>query len=143
MRRTATRALAALTLSGVLFAQLHSPPPAVSDDQDDEEPPVPRITDTLPLAPNPQTELIELFQRVERRLHEMGGYLLGASAGDTQALEQVGESGLEELLRQARPERPQPSGGVGDLLAITKARGEQVLEDIDRILEIASKNGGT
>jgi hypothetical protein len=112
--------------------------------QDEGAPPRPAVEDLLPsAAQSPQEEMVELFQAVERRLQGMGGYLLDAGAGDTRKLAEVGDAGMLELLQQGRPNSPQPTGGVADLLSISKAEGAQVLEDIDRILVLAQQNGGT
>lgn len=66
-----------------------------------------------------EQELRELFGKVELRLREIDKLLSDASAGDTAKLDQVGASGLDELLRTA------------------SSRHREVLEGIDRILEIA------
>ena len=59
----------------------------------------------------------------------------------TAKLTELGESGMLELLQQGRPNAPQPTGGVADLLSISQAEGQRALEDIERILEIAAQNG--
>jgi hypothetical protein len=66
-----------------------------------------------------QHELVELFNKVETRLREMDRLLSDAGAGDTRALKNVGPSGIDELLKRS------------------KKTGEENLQDIDRILEIA------
>jgi hypothetical protein len=71
----------------------------------------------------PQSELVELFGRVENRLREIDRLLSDAGAGDTRALEKVGPSGIDELLKQGR------------------AGSEQAIKDIDRILELARQMG--
>lgn len=68
-----------------------------------------------------QEELRELFQKVERRLREIDRLLGDAGAGDVSKLAGVGASGIDELLRTARE------------------RQGEVIEDIDRMLEIASQ----
>ena len=110
----------------------------------DEKPPIrPDLEDLMPAAAkDPRAEMIELFQKVETRLAEMGRFLVDAGAGDTSQLEEVGASGIEELLDLAEPGRG-ASGGVGDLLAASRGHGKQALEEIDRILQIAQENGGT
>ena len=72
-----------------------------------------------------QDELRELFQKVERRLREIDRLLGDAGAGDVSKLEGVGSSGIDQLLRTARE------------------RQGQVIEDIDRMLEIAKQFGST
>lgn len=68
-----------------------------------------------------QREMIELFGKVETRLHEIDRLLSDAGAGDTSALKQVGPSGIDELLKRS------------------KEQGEQAIQDIDKILELAQK----
>ncbi len=68
-----------------------------------------------------QRELVELFNKVETRLREMDRLLSDAGAGDTRALKNVGASGIDELLKRS------------------KKSGEENLQDIDKILEIAQK----
>jgi hypothetical protein len=70
-----------------------------------------------------QQQLIELFGKVETRLREIDRLLSDAGAGDTRALEKVGPAGIDELLKQSRQ------------------NGEQALQDIDKILEIARQMG--
>ncbi|MDA1266011.1 MAG: hypothetical protein O2816_13100 [Planctomycetota bacterium] len=114
--------------------------------QDESERPEIGIEDLVPGAAgqaDPREEMTKLFQSVERRLKDMGGYLLDAGAGDTSKIAKLDATGIEDLLRQGRPEAPQPTGGVGDLLSISKAEGERVLEDIEKILQLAQQNGGT
>ena len=125
-----TRTFAAFALLGIAA-------PVMAQD---EEPERLGIEDLIPGAEqDPQQEMVKLFQEVERRLKGMGGYLLDAGAGDTSKLVSVEAAGIEELLRNGQR---QPTGGVADLLAASEAEGQRVLEDIDRILEIAQKNGG-
>lgn len=82
------------------------------------------ITAENPLAPSPQQDMVELFRKVERRLVEIDELLDQAGAGET---------GLSEV----------EESGIGDLLRGSMTRGEQVLEDIDAILELARQNGGS
>ncbi len=94
-------------------------------------------------AADPHDEMRKLFLKVEESLLRMDQYLLDASAGETSKLDEVGDSGIDDLLEQAASS----AGGVGAsgvarMLGVTRARGNTVLEDIDRILEIA-KNSGT
>jgi hypothetical protein len=63
----------------------------------------------------------ELFAKVERRLREIDKLLSDAGSGDTQKLAGVTSSGIDELLEKAR------------------TRQREVVEGIDRILEIASE----
>jgi len=92
--------------------------------------------------PTPEQEMAKLFREVESRMRSLGDLLFDASAGDTSKLRDGKESGIEDLLREARPQGD-ASGGVNDLLMISRLQGDLVLSGIDRILEIAAKNGGT
>ena len=118
---------------------------AVTSAQDEKPPIRPELDDIIPDMGgerSAQDEMIELFQKVEKRLHEMGAMLNEASAGDRSRLNEVNTSGIEDLIQLARPQG-KASGGVGDLLAASRGHGEEVLKEIDRILEIAAQNGGT
>ncbi len=142
MKRLSSRAWIVLTLAGGLV-------PLAAAQDDGTKPP---IRPPLPgmgggaAEKTPQQEMAELFLEVESRMRSMGELLLDASAGDTSKLNDVEESGIEDLLREARSQAGASggaSGGVGDLLLVSKLQGEQVLSGIDRILEIAAQNGGT
>ena len=74
---------------------------------------------------SPRDEMTELFVRVEKRLREIDDLLNDAAAGETSALEDVGEAGIEDLIQGS----------------MTRCR--EVVKDIDKILEIAANNGGT
>ena len=84
----------------------------------------PRLDDVLE-PQSPQDELTQLFRDVELRLRQIDELLDNASTGDTSGLAEVGESGIDKLLRRSME------------------GGQQVVRDIDRILEIAAQNGGT
>ena len=43
----------------------------------------PQLRDVVEAERSPQDEMLELFHAVERRMQDMGSYLLDASAGDT------------------------------------------------------------
>jgi hypothetical protein len=68
-----------------------------------------------------QDELVVIFQRVETRLREIDRLLYDASAGE--------------------PITSQAEGGITDLLRQTRGKNQEVLEDIDRILQIANERG--
>jgi hypothetical protein len=68
-----------------------------------------------------QDELVVIFQRVESSLREIDRLLYDASAGKPVASQ--AESGISELLRQ------------------TRSKNQDVLDDIDRILQIANERG--
>lgn len=141
MRRPTSRRLALKLTRGALFAAL-----CTGTWAQDEKPPIrPELDDVLPGAggqASAQEEMVQLFQTVERRLHEMGAMLTEASAGDRTRLAEVTKSGIEDLIQLAEPQGG-ASGGVGDLLAASRGHGKQALTEIDRILEIAAQNGGT
>lgn len=146
MKRLSSRTWMVLTLTAGLV-----PLAAAQDDETKPpiRPPLPGMGGEAAEA-TPQEEMAKLFLEVESRMRAMGELLLDASAGDTSKLSDVAESGLEDLLREARPQAGAAggasggaSGGVGDLLLVSKLHGEQVLSGIDRILEIAAQNGGT
>lgn len=136
------------TLCGALAAvlpSLASAWPAQGQPSQDEKKPIkPKLEDVLPAqgGSSAQDEMVELFHSVEHRLHEMRRWMTDASAGDRSRLLDIGESGIDDLIRSARPDGA-PRGGLGDLLAASRGNGSQVLEEIDRILEIAQENGGT
>lgn len=81
----------------------------------------------LPTTPfrqdDPQQQLIELIQKVELRLIDIDRRLSDASTGSV-PLEAVGDSGIDDLLRQASRD------------------SRQTIQDIDKILEIAQQMGG-
>ena len=138
MTRLSSRALILLSLAGCLV------PLAAAQDDGKKVPIRPPLPGMFPGSTEltPEQEMAQLFQKVESRMRSMGSLLLDASAGDTSKLKDAEESGIEELIRDARP-RAGASGGVADLLSVSKLQGDRVLNDIDRILEIAAQNGGT
>ncbi len=138
MKRLSSRTWIVLTLAGGLV-----PLAAAQDDgtKPPIRPPLPGMGG-LGAEKSPEQEMADLFREVESRMRSMGDLLLDASAGDTSKLKDAEESGIEELIREARP-RAGASGGVADLLSVSKLQGDRVLNDIDRILEIAAQNGGT
>ena len=69
-----------------------------------------------------QQEMKELFAKVERRLQEIDELLSNASSGDTSGLSSLGASGIDELLKRSQ------------------AGSKEVIEGIDRILEIAQES---
>jgi hypothetical protein len=81
---------------------------------------------TPPTKPhdNGQAEMRQLFAKVERRMREIDRLLSDAGAGDTAALAGAKKAGIDELLKN------------------TQARQHEVLDDIDRILEIARQSQG-
>jgi hypothetical protein len=118
------RTCAALLGAFILTASAQGQTIGQDDEGTPEEEPGRRHIEGLD-APSPQDEMTEIFLRVERRLREIDDLLSDASAGDVSALE-----GVEEA-------------GIGDLLRTSRDGSQKVVEDIDRILEIASQNGGT
>ena len=141
-RQKTSRSFAAFAALGLIL-----PGVAAAQDDGDDEKERPGLEDIDPFnpfaeRPDPHDELAELFVKVEKRLLRMGDLLLDASAGDTTALTEVGGAGIDEILANL-PERPGGGGGIGDLLRASEGHGERVLEDIDRILEIAEESGGS
>jgi len=106
--------------TGLLAAVLAVAAPA--QDPEGPLPPAPPV----PLgAVDPEAgrnEMIELFLEVEQRLREIDQLLFDASAGEA-----FGDE-VEEA-------------GIGDLLRQSTAKAEEVVEGIDRILEIAEQQG--
>jgi len=146
-RRSSRNRAALLGALGLVPLLAGSAPTSTQDVGQDGKPKLPirpKLEDVLPSAqPNdPQQEMIDLFHKVEHRLHEMRRWMMDASAGDRSRLSELGASGIDELIRRARPDG-KPTGGVGDLLAASRGHGQGVLEEIDRILEIAEENGGS
>jgi len=72
-----------------------------------------------PRAGDPHEEMQKLFGQVELRLREIDRLLSDAAAGSPRARAQAG------------------SAGMGELLVKSRDRAQQVVEDFDRILELA------
>ena len=70
-----------------------------------------------------EAEMRELFRSVEKRLKAIDELLSDASTGMTEGLDKVEESGLDEILKLSRQE------------------SQQVIDSIDRILEISEQQG--
>lgn len=82
--------------------------------------PVERLLETG-RAQGGQDEMVVLFQRIEGRLREIDRLLYDASAG--KGVVQPSESGIAELLRSSR------------------SKNQEVLDDIDRMLQLAHERG--
>jgi len=94
----------------------------------------------FPVTPptDARAELEQLFAKVEKRLERMSQLLGEASAGDTAALERIGGSGIDELIRAAEGAPPSGAGaGIGALIEATQGHGRELVQEIDRVLEIA------
>jgi len=90
----------------------------------DPEPEEENIPIELPgMVDQAQEEMLQLFRDIEQNLRKVDVLLSDAGAGDTSGLADVEES------------------GIGRLLEDTRDRSEQVLQDIDRLLEIAEEMG--
>jgi hypothetical protein len=98
-----------------------------------QDPPKPTPAPTPQVSPTPptptisdrdraQAEMRELFAKVERRLMEIDRLLSDAGAGDAPVPAGAKKSGIDELLRNSQ------------------TREREVLEGIDRILELAREN---
>jgi hypothetical protein len=97
------------------------PQAAALQDPDNEEENAPIV---LPgMVDQAQEEMLQLFRDIEQNLRKVDVLLSDAGAGDTRGLAEVEES------------------GIGRLLEDTRDRSEQVLQDIDRLLEIAEEMG--
>ena len=70
-----------------------------------------------------QEEILELFRDIEENLKTVDILLSDAGAGDTSSLSEVKEAGIGRLLENSR------------------AKSQQILTDIDRLLEIAEEMG--
>jgi len=116
----AVLAPAAVALAATLAAA--RPAPAVRDDPKAGDDP---LKPQLPFEMNEdQEELLRLFHEVERKLVAIDEKLMAAGAGEA-PLEEVEDSGLEKLLRS------------------TSSDSQNVVENLDKILEIAERMGGT
>jgi len=71
-----------------------------------------------------QAEMRAIFRRIETRLRDIDVLLTDAGAGDTRRLSEVGESGIDELLRRSMEE------------------GREVQREIDELLRLAAQAGG-
>ena len=141
MKWTKTGMFLALSMVGTFGS---APGQEGQEPQEEPKPPIqPRLSDLgIGEQPSPQEEMINLFRDVEERMADIGSLLLDASAGDTTRLEDLQGSGMEDLLKDEEG-TPQSTGGIADLLNASQRSGQQVLNDIDRILQIAAQNGGT
>lgn len=86
-------------------------------------PPLPEHSNA---AGEARQEMVELFHKVERRLAEIDALLYDASTGQPSARE-----GLASVA----------DSGIGELLQRSQSQSQEVLQDIDRILEIARQFG--
>ena len=87
-------------------------PPKVEEDKPD-------ILDSIGQGEPSEDELVALFARVETRLRDIDRMLYDASAG--------------------RPIEDAKESGIGELIQLAQSQSNSVLEDIDRILEIAQE----
>ena len=145
-----------LTLAALAIATLSQAALSLDD------PNKPKLGELNPFAEqDPQQEMRRLFKEVELRIDRMQSLLLSASAGETDALAELSESGMDDLFREQEGTPSSGStgssgesttsasggsgsgGSVAELLKSSRSHGGQVVKDIDRILEIAAQNGGT
>lgn len=112
------------TLFGFAPAEAQGPEPVQPEILDggdssleEKAPPIP-----MPFPPAPENqaaeEILKLFQKVDRSLGSIDSMLFDLGAGE-------------------RPLEAPTDSGLGDLLELTRAASESVVEDIDRILELA------
>lgn len=90
-----------------------------------------------------QAEMEELFLKVERRLQRVTKLLYEASSGDTSAADDVGASGIDELIRDAESEASAAQSDIAKILQATRLQGKAASTEIDRILELAAQNPGS
>ena len=88
--------------------------------QDEGEPELPPLEEIVSPRDDAAQELLELFHAVEKNLRRIDAILNDASSGDMPL-------GVPE------------DSGLDDLLRATQADGRQVVQDIDRILEVAAR----
>ena len=111
-------------LAGLFAAVLIAAAPA--QDPEGPPPPVAPVPTVLGGEVDPdagRNEMIELFRKVEQRLREIDQLLFDASAGEA----------IDEDVEAA---------GIADLLRQSTSRAKEVVEGINRILEIAEREGG-
>jgi hypothetical protein len=109
--------------AGLLAAVLTVAAPAQDPEGPPPVPPVPPVPIGEVDPEAGRNEMIELFMQVEQRLREIDQLLFDASAGEV----------LDEDVEEA---------GIGDLLRQSTSKAEEVVQGIDRILEIAQQQGG-
>ncbi len=89
---------------------------------------------------NGQDEMAELFIKVDKRLQRVSELLFEASTGDASRADEIGSSGIDELIRAAESASGAGSAGIAQLLEATKLQSQQAGTEIERILEIAAEN---
>ena len=92
-----------------------------AQDPEPQEGPIP--VELPRMVDETQQEILQLFRDIEQNLRKVDLLLSDAGAGDTAGLAEVEEAGIGRLLEDSRE------------------RSQQVLEDIDRLLEIAQQMG--
>ena len=88
--------------------------------------------------------MIRLFQEVEGRMNNVGSLLFRASKGETEALNEISNPGIDELLKKGEPQASTSGAGssLASMLQVASAEGDSILTGIDKILEIANEQGG-
>lgn len=92
---------------------------------------------------NPQQEMQELFLKVEKRLQRVTELLFEASSGNTDAANDVGAAGIDELIRDAESQATAAQSDIAKILEASRAQGTAASSEIDRILELAAENAGS
>lgn len=106
---------ALLALAGILLGSLAAA---------QQEEPKKSLAEELFPSDDPREEIVRLFHEIEGKLQAIDLELSEASAGD-KALAGVEDSGIEKLLQGSR------------------AKGGEVVEGIDKILELAAELQGS
>ncbi len=125
MKRNPAQPILIGSLLTALLVPLAAQPAAALDERDGDEKKLQDdpLLPELPFAEDdPRNEMIELFHEVERKLGEVDVKLGAAGTGEIR-LQEVTESGIEKLLRDAEDD------------------GANIVTNIDRILEIAQQMG--
>lgn len=109
------------TTLGILLLLVATPPVIAQESGGLKPPPIEGVLEGLREAQDPQQEILDLFRSVEKRLHSIDELLSDASAGRTDKLATVGESGLSDLIKRSRES------------------SRIAVEEIDRILELINE----
>jgi hypothetical protein len=95
------------------------PEPEAGAKDDQSAPPIsPRVPET-----DLEAEMREIFRRVEIKLRDIDVLLTDAGAGDTSRLSEVGESGIDELLRRSIEEGRAVQREMQQLLQLAQQAG--------------------
>jgi len=141
MRTTPHPIMRSVALSGIAASLLLFQVQAQEIEQSDDKPVV-----INPFQEQPESDaarMTRLFQEVEQRMNRSTELLFSASKGDLSALDQVKNSGLDDLGQDADANSDSSRAALASLLDASQKEGAQILSAIDEILKIAAENGGT